>query len=981
MQSLFFWKTWVKDYRWAWYLSASAFILTLFFLWLSYFQGAGGVIDWVKLQEQKVIETSVHQFRLGPFELSIPGDSYVILEYFHGSDISPNTTASYLFLLALAFSAVVMITVITTMERFWFFAGMGLFILFMVSLRLEVLGIFGWHNQAPAIAALILYVLPAYYFNRIKTTVSFVIRLSWYTGVTLFLTVMIRFFSIVDYPFYHLTLTGYTPGLIISVLFIIMIAHEVLALFVNMVSQGSAKSLRHLSIISVIYFSNLVITCFHELGIIQWNFPYINLYMLLTLSAVIGIWGFRQREALYENILPFAPFGAYFFMALGTVCFATTGQLLGNSNDPALKIIRDAIIFSHTGYGLIFLAYIFSNFVLLLARNLPVYKVLYNPTRMPYFTYRFAGMITMLAFVFYSNWREYVFHGLAGFYNTAGDLYTLLGNDAYAQSFYEQGQAQGFENNRSNYALATLRSSRFNLDEAHYDYELANGRRPTPYSLANAGNIYVWENDMPDAIRMYQRGINILRGSTILENNLGFAYAKVHNLDSAVHYLARAREHTFTKASAETNFLALAALELVPLKVDSTLNLFDASYNGVVGNAIALSTLQQQDFKTNVLPLREKKLNLYSATVLNNYLIKYATSLDTTFLNSAYAIASDSLNGDYNETIKSALAFGYYFQGNVAKALELLAELTFVTQSYQGKFNYIMGLWALEQGNPELASSYFTYADTYDYKDARFYNAIALSEAGRIADASAAWDSVSTQTDIEQRSIALQMKKILELQFQDVLTLTDKEKYQFCRYKMGLRDSLQYNRIVNTFDNVNYKAQAILDFSRRYYDAGDLVPAIRYFNRIAGLELTDKRLYDDVRHFELLMLADRGDMVSLARQINKGITFDRTHTLDKLLFTALIAESSGDTIAAKKNYEILGRYNPYFEEGVISAASFFRRNGKGLKPYTILSEAIQINGNSMRLLKAYAAEAERMGFDEYAYNATLRIRELEAAIR
>ncbi|MBA4057053.1 MAG: hypothetical protein C0490_20240, partial [Marivirga sp.] len=560
------------------------------------------------------------------FELRVPGESYVILEYFHGSDISPNAIASYIFLFALVFGAIFMVAVITTLERFWFFTGMGLFILFIVSLRLEVLGIFGWHNQVPVIMTLVLFVLPAFYFNRIKSTVSFAIRLLLFFSVTILIAIVIGLFSSVDLPFYHLTLTGYTPGLIISVLFIIMIAHEILASFVYMVSQGSSKSLRHISIISVIYLGNVFITCFHELGVIHWNFLYINLYLLLTISGVLGIWGFRHREILYGNIIPFAPFGAYFFIALGTICFATTGNLLANANYPALKIIRDAIIFSHTGYGLIFLAYVFSNFVLLLARNLPVYKVLYNPTRMPYFTYRFAGMITMLAFVFYSNWREYVFHGLAGFYNTAGDLYTLLGNDVYAESFYEQGQAKGFQNNRSNYALATLRSSRFNLEAAHFDYELSNGKRPTAFSLANAGNIYMWEGKNLDAIRMYQRGNTLVGESSILDNNLGFAYTKVHNLDSAIVYLNRARENGLTKASAETNFFALAALELIPLKIDSTLGLFDTSYNGVTGNALALSTLQGQDFKTEVFPLEEKKLNLYSATLLNNYIIKYATT-------------------------------------------------------------------------------------------------------------------------------------------------------------------------------------------------------------------------------------------------------------------------------------------------------------------------------------------------------------------
>jgi hypothetical protein len=101
---------------------------------------------------------------------------------------------------------------------------------------------------------------------------------------------------------------------------------------------------------------------------------------------------------------------------------------------------------------------------------------------------------------------------------------------------------------------------------------------------------------------------------------------------------------------------------------------------------------------------------------LNNYIIKYATTLDTTFIQEAYRIAADSINEDYSEALKSSLAFAYYHRGNVTKALEILGELAYVSQSYQGKFNYIMGLWALEQGNPDLASSYFTFSDTYVYK-------------------------------------------------------------------------------------------------------------------------------------------------------------------------------------------------------------------------------------------------------------------------
>ncbi len=981
MQPFFFWRTWPNPNRRIWYGISCIFLFALLFLWFGYFQGADGVIHWEKLQQQKVVETTVHDFRLGPFILNVPAESYVILEYFNGSQIVPNTTASYIFLLVIVLCAIILLTVITRMEGFWYFIGMGLFILFLVSLRLEVLDLGGFSNRLPVIAALLMYALPSFYFKQFNTSTSLSTVLLVFTGITAAIGMIIFLFARVDYPFYHLTLTTYTSALIISVLFIIMVAHEILASFVYVASQGASKSLQHLSIISVIYMANVIITCLHELGTIQWNFIYINLYLLLTVSGVFGLWGFRQRESMYQNIFPFAPYGAYFFLALGAICFATIGQLLGNANDPSLKIIRDAIIFSQTGYGIVFLTYIFSNFILMLARNLPVYKVLYNPNRMPYFTYRFAGLIAMLGFVFFSHWREYVSHGLAGSYNTAGDLQTLLDNRAYAESFYDQGRIQAFQNHRSNYALATLKALRYNFEDAHYNYELANAKRPTLYSLTNAANLYLWENKNSTAIGRYRFALERLPESGAIKNNVGFAYAKIHSIDSALLFLNEARNYSISKASAETNFFALATMELVPIKIDSVLKLFD-SHPGILSNALALSTLQKQKLTATFHPLEQKHLNLYTATLLNNYIIKHATSLDTLFIQEAYKIASDSLNEDFSEALKSSLAFAYYHSGNVAKALEILAEMAYISQQYQGKFNYIMGLWALEQGNPELASSYFTYADTYTYKEAKFYNAIALSEARRKAEALITWDTVANGTDDAKKQIASQLKKILTLQPAQALTLNDAEKYQFCRYNIGLKDSILFNRLINTFESADYKAQSMLDFSKKYYEADLLSPAIRYYNRIAGLELSNKKLYDDVRHTELLMLAYRGELSLLASQINKGITFDGSRSLEKILYTALIAESSGDTTRAEKHYKILARYNPYFEEGIIAAANFYRKkNEDRLKPYTILAEAIQINANSIRLLKAYITEASRQGFDEYATSASQRLADLERAVR
>lgn len=982
MQSLYFWKEWPKNYRTLWFVLSGLFIFSLGYLWFTWFQGACGIIDWQRIQEQEIVETPVHQFRLGPFQLNIPGESYVIFEYLQGSNIHHNTLASCLFLAVLIICSMVLLTVVTTLRRFWYFAGMALFIFFVLALRLEVLVLFGVRGYIIPIIVLMLFLALSFYYKSFRAAASFQARLLAFLTLAFSCGVIIYFFSEVRFPMLHLVVTAYLPALILSALFIIMVAHEILVSFVYISSRGTSKSLNHFLIISLIYMINVFVTCLHEMGVIQWGFPYIDLYLLLCTSALLGLWGFKLREPLYESIFNFSPTGAYFYVALGAICMITISQLLGNANDSALRIIRDLIIFSHTGYGLIFLTYIFSNFMVMMARNLPVYKLLYKPNRMPFFTFRFAGLIATLAFVFYSGWMQYVYHGLSGFYNYVADLYMLQGNENLAQNFYEESRKYGFQNHRANYALGVMKSERINFEEAHYNYNLANGRRPTEFSLVNDGNLYLWKKEYFSAIQAYRDGKVIMPSSAPLSNNLGFAYGKLHALDSATYFLNHARQHSLTKNSAEGNFLALAAVEYLPIRTDSVVRLFGNSSPIVISNAFALATLFGQEMETSIDPLAEKNLDLYSATLLNNYCIRNVQSIDTAFIQSVNAIASDSLNFEFSEALKATLAHAYYHQGNVTKALEVLAELAYITLDYKGKYNYIMGLWALNQRNPEIASSYFSHAETADYKDARFYNAISLTESGKIYQAFAAWDSISKKGDSDEREIAIRMQRILSMTASQALNLTDAEKYQYCRYKIALSDTIYFNRISNTFNSANYKAQALLDMSKKQFKAGNVGPAIRYLNQISGLELTDKSLFEEVRYAELLMLAWRGEVQLLAIQINKGIQFEPGHQLEKMLYTALMSEVNGDIEKAEKHYELLGTWNPYFEEGIIAAANFFRKQDPdNMGAYNILVEAIQINYNSFRLLRAYAEEAERLGFDEYALSARDRLAEIRQSQR
>jgi hypothetical protein len=981
MTSLFFWNSWVKEYRIVWYALAAAFVFALGFMWYSYAEGTSSVIEWQKLQEQKVIDAEVHSFRLGPFVLNVPGESYIILEHLHGSSIQPNETASYIFLAVVFLAVVVILTIITTLERMWYYVAMGVFIVFLVTLRFEVLGLLGLYNKFTPAIIVALYVVPAFYFNRFRPTTPFVIRLLTFLGITAAVAAAIGFLSNEPLPYYHLVLTSFTGSWIMAILFMIIVAHEIFAGFVYLVTRGSTRSLQHFLILYAIYFINVLLTLLNELGFIRFDFIFINLFLLLTISSILGIWGFKNREPVYENILPFNPLGAFLFLALGTICFATIGHQLGNGNDPGILVLRHAILFSHAAYGLIFLFYVLSNFGQLLSDNGAVFKVLYKPIRMPYFTYALAGFISMVAIVIYANWRSYVYNSFSAFYNTAGDFYALQDNEVFSKAFYQKAANHGVHNHRSNYALASINTAANNFEGAHENYEAANALRATEYSLANSANLFVRESDFIKGISEYQRNLKKLPSSAALLNNLGVAYIKRRNYDSAVFYLSKAREQQLTKTSAETNFFGLAAAELLPLKADSIYKTFNNPSPATLSNVYALASVTRSSVNLNVDPLAEKQLDLYTATLLNNYIILNAKKLDSAFTNKAFRIASAPENIKFSEALKASLAFAYYHQGNIAKALEILAEQVYLSQSYQGKFNYIMGLWALEQNNGELAASYFNYADTYDYKDAPFYHAIALTEAGFVGQALVAWDSVTSRGDGSQKAIAQNIRRILTIPVDAALSLPDEDKYQYCRYRIPLRDSTLFTRFSNSFENPNYKAQALLEYSERLFDAGYITPAIRMYQRIAGLKMTDKKLYDHVRFFELRLLAARGDMRGVANQINKGIEFTQERNLEKMYYTALMSEVNGDTLTARKHYEILGRHNPYFEDGILAAYNYFRSYKPGFYAYNILAEAIQVNANSVRLLRAYYDESLRMGLEEYAASTAGKIQELEARER
>ncbi len=221
--------------------------------------------------------------------------------------------------------------------------------------------------------------------------------------------------------------------------------------------------------------------------------------------------------------------------------FATIAMFMYDANDTALSAISDVIIFTHIGFGVIFLTYVISNFGGMLSQNMQVHKVLYLPNNMPFFTFRLAGLIATLSLVFYNAWQVPVHNAMSGFYNGLGDLYKKLENNQIARPYYDESRTYGFRGHHSNYALANIEGEEFNTTNQTARYADASSIRPTAMSLLNLAQIHQSAGENEQAIRALAEGARKLKDREAVENTLGLLYAKVGLADSASKYLSRSK--------------------------------------------------------------------------------------------------------------------------------------------------------------------------------------------------------------------------------------------------------------------------------------------------------------------------------------------------------------------------------------------------------------------------------------------------------
>lgn len=979
MNSIDFWKSWDKPFKFLFWFLSTIVLLSLAYCWYSYYLNPSPVITWEHYQLLNTEEVLVRTFSKGIFDIPIHSDNYLIYEIMGGSALQPNIIASWFFLGVISIALVVLLSVVSSLSRFWFIISMGIFFLFMFSLQIEATQVFGLTSKIPSIVFLLLFCSLAYYFQAIRTGSSFVLRFISFGGLYLLLLTTLVYAGQVQSPLLHISVNGFFLAVTLTMIFMLMVAHEIPVAFINVITQGTrqTKSLQHFILIAGFYLVNLLLAYGIKIGYLNLNIWVIDSFLLFTVSALLGIWGFRQREPQYESFFPADPIGVYYILGMTALSFGTIGYFLATANDTILIVFKDLIIYSHLGYGIIFIFYVISNFGSMLSENLPVHKVLYKPATMPYFTFRLMGLICTFAFlVFDTNWRTPFNQIFASYYNSYGDLYLSQGDLEKAEFNYDKSVFFRNQNHHAHYALAGIQGT---LDEPQKEmdqWKEASESFPVEQTIVNLSETYRLRHktaEALDAIEKANRTLS-LKGATL--NAKGLIFSQLNMSDSAMYAFQQARKSAYMKEIAETNLLAASVRFKIAHPADSLLYLLGSDKPGPRTNALALANLQNNKIEIEFNIGSDTALSATKAAFICNYFINQRETVDTTLISQAIQLARRPINDSFKEHILIASAQAYYAQGMVTKAFVLTRETAY--NKGNGKYFLLLGNWALEQGNAAIASNYYVIAKGKQQPSALFNDALAQTELKNVAEAKALWDSLSKTPDSIYTGKARKITTLYAISPSQIASHDDESKYLYCRYRISLEDSTQFLKVVSTIQNEELKARALLEYSRKWYSLDELEIAARYLNLLEGITPSRESTRAEIYYLHGMLLADTRNWEELKTQL-ATITFLRKQYPNELIYwQALLDDKDGKTDEARKKFEYLGRANVYFEEGLIAASQFFVRDTTidRLKSYSIIVEGLLVKPESIKLLKAYIKEAALIGFDDEAAESLEKLKAL-----
>ncbi|WP_400193829.1 hypothetical protein [Hymenobacter sp. B81] len=658
---------------------------------------------------------------VGPDSLVLQANGYLLSQTrdVGGPELWPAAAALWVALLGLSLS--LWLAAVSTLPRLAFVAGTAAAIFLLMSLNpdaLEALG--GRHYEL--VTVLVVLAGAAYLLHAFLEGVRLGPRVLIFVALVAGLGALLYLGSPYPAAYVSLHLAGYgtVAGAAALGLLALWVGGELVFGLLWLNTQGPTPQSRF-GLLPFVAASALLLG---SLVLYYWNggrlmlFPggiHLDPYLLLLLAALVGWFSMPLRRPTYAGWVP-AKAAPLLYLALLTLAMASAGYAAATHNEPVLAAGRQLVALALLCVGVPFLLYVLMNFAPLIRQRLRVYRVVYEPRRLPYYAVYLLALGGIVAVLVRNNF-DLLDQARAGMYVQLGDL-TRFQSEGQPENTYlpllaERYYAEADQLDPRNARAALGRAALYQqLSQRQNEINILRTtllREPHEKVLLRLAARYDQSSDFFDRQQVLRQGLRAYPASRWLNAEMAQLYARSSLTDSVVYYYQRATAADADDAVAHTNWLAfLLKQNQLNAAAQSVAEHPFPQWPAWQSNQLLFQLLQKPAqtaaaAQATPQPLTDSVLTVAQFAHLYHIGLARAARRDTTLLPLLTGLRRQSANDPFADQLHFLQGLTRLRGGEPARGFDQLE--TLATGTGAGYYQQLLGLYLLERGLYPSAAS------------------------------------------------------------------------------------------------------------------------------------------------------------------------------------------------------------------------------------------------------------------------------------
>lgn len=761
---------------WALVLAGLA-VLAVGLVGFYYFTGEAAMLPLQLVPHLEPVPLTLEQLPLGVVQLPVQVSGFIVsLTHDLGGPLTqPVAAGIFLALLALALTG--WLAVASTLSRIPFAISMGPVVFLWMSLDTATLRIFEGHDQLFLYLALGLLLGGAYALQAFGESIQLGRRWLMLGVLVLGLSALMLTRSVLplNETVLHLAAAGTLGGAVLVLLVVLWAAIENVRILLWLNTQaeepGSRFGLGVFLTASLLYLGTVFWLWWNDGQMTILPGLRLDPLVLLLPAVLAGGLGLRQRAPSYANWLPYRAGADQLYPVLLAAAAGMLAYAFATVNTPLLDAARELTTVALLLLGAAFWLYIIINFLPLISQKLKVYKVVFEPRRLPFYTVYIMGLVGIGLLQLRAGW-PLVNQVQAGQYNNFGDLARQqsearpddLALAVLAERYYAESGDVLYRSNRpaqlGRAALYRFRQQRRNEMKA-----LSRGlqRGPSERVSLRFAALLGDKEDIFQALDVLREGLRNTPRSAALASDLAQRFTQTALTDSVAHYLDQAEKLAPGHYAGSTNQLAfLLQQNLLPAAAKLSSRVANADEPALNSNQTLLALLQnQQPVASSTSFATLTSLDDASFAQLYHAALLAVRQRRTTLLPTLTRLSKEPTNEKYYEQLVFLQALTLHAIGQEQAARLTLAPLAAGTSAEAAYYQQLFGIWQLQQGQYATAARQFARAAEHGATAASLGRAYALARTGQADSARAVLARLQAAPDSTLRPAAQKLAQAL----------------------------------------------------------------------------------------------------------------------------------------------------------------------------------------------------------------------------